>query len=108
MTRVAAGTRTFVNYADGALTSAENRPAIDRTLSWREGQLVFDGDTLGQAAAEFNRYNAMKIRIAPDLSGEKVVGRFRTNEPEAFARAASVMFDARIRKGDGNIELSRN
>jgi len=106
--KVAAGTRTYVTYASGSAASTENRLAIDRTLSWRDGQLVFEGDTLGDAAAEFNRYNAVKIRVSPELSGEKVVGRFRTNEPEAFARAASIMFDARIKRGDRNIELSRN
>lgn len=108
MARISAGTRTYVTYASGSAASTENRPAIDRTLSWRDGQLVFDGDTLGEAAAEFNRYNVVKIKVAPELSGEKVVGRFRTNEPEAFARAASIMFDARVRKEDRNIELSRN
>jgi len=107
LARIAAGTRTYVTYASGSAASTENRPAIDRTLSWRDGQLVFEGDTLGEAAAEFNRYNAVKIRVAPELAGEKVVGRFRTNEPEAFARAASIMFDAQVRKEDRSIELSR-
>ena len=106
--RVSAGTRTYVTYAGGPVASTGNRAAaIDRTLSWRVGQLVFDGDTLGDAAAEFNRYNAVKIRVSPELSGEKVIGRFRTNEPEAFARAASIMFDAHVRKEDRDIELSR-
>jgi transmembrane sensor len=107
LAKVSAGTRTYVAYASGSAASSENRAAIDRTLSWRDGQLVFDGDTLGDAAAEFNRYNAVKISVAPELSGEKVVGRFRTNEPEAFARAASIMFDAQVRREDRNIELSR-
>ena len=107
LTRISAGARTHVSYSGGSAAITENRAVIDRTLAWRDGQLVFDGDTLGDAAAEFNRYNAVKIRVAPELAGEKVVGRFRTNEPDAFARAASIMFDAHVRREDRDIELSR-
>jgi transmembrane sensor len=106
--RIAAGTRTFVDNASGPQRAAEAGPDIDRSLAWRSGQLIFDGDTLGAAAAEFNRYNSVQVRIAdPVLAQEKFVGRFRTNEPDAFARAAAVILGAHAHVGGDEIVLSR-
>jgi transmembrane sensor len=51
----------------------------------------------GEAAAEFNRYNSRKIVIVGQgLADEKLVGWFRTNEPESFARAAAASFGAQV------------
>jgi hypothetical protein len=66
-------------------------------LAWRDGQIVLDGDGFGEAAAEFNRYNSRKIVIVGQgLADEKLVGWFRTNEPESFARAAAASFGAQV------------
>jgi len=106
--RIAAGARTFVNDMAGPAAPVEASLEIDRTLAWRNGQLIFDGDTLADAAAEFNRYNRVKLEIDPALASERVVGRFRTNEPDAFARAASAMLGARVQIGAERIDVSRN
>lgn len=107
--RVSAGARTFVSDTAGPALAVEASIAIDRSLSWRNGQLIFDGDTLGEAAAEFNRYNAIKVEVADtSLAQEKMIGRFRTNEPDAFARAAAGIFGARVTFEGDRIILSRN
>ncbi|BBE35276.1 FecR family protein [Sphingosinicella microcystinivorans] len=106
--RVSAGARTFVSDATGPAPVVEASIEIDRTLAWRNGQLIFDGDTLGEAAAEFNRYNRVKVEVAdPALAGEKMIGRFRTNEPDAFARAAAGLLGARVDISADRIVLSR-
>ncbi len=106
--RVSAGMRTFVGKTPGAPQVVATGEEIDRSLSWRTGQLVFEGDTVAEAAAAFNRYNAVKLEIAdPALGQEKMIGRFRTNEPDAFARAAAALLDARVEIGPGRIVLSR-
>lgn len=106
--RVSAGMRTFVGSAPGAPRVVTVGDEIDRSLSWRTGQLVFDGDTVAAAAAAFNRYNAVKLEIVdPALADEKMIGRFRTNEPDAFARAAAALLDARVETGPDRIVLSR-
>jgi len=88
--RVSAGERTFASEAPAALE-------INRHLAWRDGQIVLDGDGFGEAAAEFNRYNSRKIVIVGQgLADEKLVGWFRTNEPESFARAAAASFGAQV------------
>lgn len=107
--RVSAGMRTFVNAAAVPAPAMAAGAEIDRSLAWRSGELVFEGDTVGEAAAAFNRYNAVKLEIAdPALAGEKMIGRFRTNEPDAFARAAAVLLDAEVDTGGGRIVLSRD
>jgi transmembrane sensor len=106
--RLSAGMRTFVGKTPGAPRVIAAGEEIDRSLSWRTGQLVFEGDTVAEAAAAFNRYNAVKLEITdPALGQEKMIGRFRTNEPDAFARAAAALLDARVETGAERIVLSR-
>lgn len=106
--RVSAGARTFVSDATGPAPAVEASVEIDRTLAWRNGQLIFDGDTLAEAAAEFNRYNRIKVEVAdPGLAREKMIGRFRTNEPDAFARAAAGLLGAKAEISADRIVLSR-
>lgn len=106
--RVAAGARIAVADAGGPAAVQEAGAEIDRSLAWRNGQLVFDGDSLGEAVAEFNRYNRLQVRIDdPSLASERFVGRFRTNEPDAFARAAATILNAHTQVGPDEIRLSR-
>lgn len=104
---VRAGARAFVAELGGPQSPVEDALGIDRKLAWRQGALKFEGDTLGAAAAEFNRYNRIKLEIDPGLSDERVVGRFRIDEPDAFARAASIMFDARVERARETIRIAR-
>ncbi len=95
--RVTAGERVFASDSAGAARPLPASLEITRELAWREGQIVLDGEAFGAAAEEFNRYNARKIVIAdPALAEQKLVGWFRTNEPESFARAAAASFGARV------------
>ncbi|MBO9560425.1 MAG: FecR domain-containing protein [Caulobacter sp.] len=95
--RVRAGERIFVSDEVGPASPAAAPIDITRSLAWREGQIVLDGEAFAAAAAEFNRYNARKIVIADETMGEeKLVGWFRTNEPESFARAAASSFGGKV------------
>lgn len=104
--RVVAGEQVFVSDAAGASSPVKRPLEMDRALSWREGQIVLDGDTIAAAAAEFNRYNTRKIVIVdPDLESRTVVGWFRTNEPESFAEAVGVAHGAGVNVGADVIML---
>lgn len=94
--RVEAGTRAFVAPDKAVVSVAAATEEIDRALAWRTGQLVFDGDTVAEAVAEFNRYNVRKITLSDAALGQKkMIGRFRTNEPDAFAHAVEMLTDSR-------------
>jgi transmembrane sensor len=104
--RVVAGEQVFVSDQAGASSPVKRPLEMDRALSWRDGQIVLDGDTIAAAAAEFNRYNTRKIVIVdPDLEGRTVVGWFRTNEPESFAEAVGIAHGAGVKVGDDVIML---
>jgi transmembrane sensor len=107
--RVAAGSRASVHDEDGMQQVIEASADIDRSLAWRSGEFIFDGDTLGQAVAQFNRYNAVQLTIdSPALAAERLVGRFHINEPDAFADAAARMLGAHVSVTPARIILSRN
>ncbi|MBI1685550.1 FecR family protein [Caulobacter hibisci] len=95
--RVTAGERVFASDSAGAARPVPASLEITRELAWREGQIVLDGEAFGAAAEEFNRYNARKIVIVDrGLADQRLVGWFRTNEPESFARAAAASFGGRV------------
>uniref|UniRef100_B0T3U4 Anti-FecI sigma factor, FecR n=1 Tax=Caulobacter sp. (strain K31) TaxID=366602 RepID=B0T3U4_CAUSK len=105
--RISAGQRVFADNTLGILTPPEPEVDLNRQLAWRDGQIVLDGQTLAEAAAEFNRYNKRKIEIADlRLADARFVGWFRTSDPEGFAQAAAATFKGRVSVGDDTIVLS--
>lgn len=82
---------------------------IERGLAWRNGEIALDGESLGEAAAQFNRYNSRQILIEdPRLAQERFVGLFRTNEPESFAAAVATSIGAKVSEDERYIRLSLN
>jgi len=107
--RVEADASAFVANDAPPLAPVVDGDQNDRALAWRSGQLVFDGDTLEAAAEEFNRYNAIQVVVVdPGLRTEKLVGRFHTNEPKAFAGAAARMLGAKVEFDGREIRLKRD
>jgi len=94
--RISHGDQAVVTPAAPPAVAPEGAEEIDRKLAWRTGLIVLSGETLSQAAAEFNRYNDRQIVIEdPDLASETYVGRFHTNDPEAFVKAVTLTLGAR-------------
>ncbi len=79
---------------------------VSRHLAWRVGRISVNGETLEAAAAEFNRYNRVKITVDPALAMAKVVGVFDCNDPVAFARSAAITFGADIAQDPERLQLS--
>ena len=79
---------------------------IDRTLSWREGFLVFDDLSLVEVVAEFNRYNRTKMVVMdPELEKIRIGGKFRSGNVETFSRLLTEGFDLRVERKRGLIEI---
>jgi transmembrane sensor len=94
--RLDAGSKAFLTQGQPP-QAVKAETQIANALAWRSGQIALYGETLADAAAEFNRYNARKIVIAdPELASEKVVGQFGAYDPEGFARAAAGMLGAHV------------
>jgi transmembrane sensor len=53
--------------------------------AWTRRQLIFENQSLGEIAAELNRYNRRIIDIQSEsLRDEQVTGVFQSNDPESF------------------------
>jgi transmembrane sensor len=69
---------------------AEALPSADmgRKLAWRQGQLIYTGQPLGEVLADISRYSNIKIELAdPALENLPVGGAFRTDQIEAIFAA---------------------
>ena len=79
-----------------AKPSVDN-PSIEKATGWMRGQLIFDHTPLLEAAAEFNRYNKLKIVVAsPETSRIPIGGIFRIGDSRSFARAVAASYDLKV------------
>ncbi len=75
---------------------------ITRRLSWTEGMLIFNGETLAEAVAEINRYNRRQIQITdPSIANRKIGGAFKATKPDLFATALEKTFGVEVRVYEG-------
>ena len=88
-----------------AAVSKDHAPeAVANALAWREGQIALTGQSLAQAADEYNRYNRLKIVIQdPELGQERLLGRYSADDPEGFSNAIARSFGADITRSDNTI-----
>lgn len=106
--RLVAGMAGRFGMADAAARRAS--PAeMERLLAWRYGAIVLDGETLGEAVAEFNRYNLRKMEVAdPGIAGLKLGGYFQASDLNSFVQALRSSFGVNVAEGgDQTLYLSR-
>jgi transmembrane sensor len=61
---------------------------MGRKLAWRQGQLIYTGQPLGEVLADISRYSNIKIELAdPALQNLPVGGAFRADQIEAIFAA---------------------
>ncbi|MGE0115081.1 MAG: FecR domain-containing protein [Steroidobacteraceae bacterium] len=95
--------------ADGTITVRQlSADALMRRQAWQGGNISLNGDTLLAAAAEFNRYNRIKIAVDADIANETVVGWFDCNDPMAFANSVAHTFNAEVIVEDSRIRIRQS
>jgi transmembrane sensor len=58
---------------------------VDKTTAWTQRRLVFDEQTVAAVAAEFNRYNRIRVIVAdPVLAERRISGVIDVDDPGAF------------------------
>ncbi len=84
-------------------------PDMARQLSWTQGRLTFDGETLAEAVEEFNRYNPRVLAIAdPTISAIRVGGSFQPTDLPSFIAALERSFGVKVQSADAReIRLAR-
>jgi transmembrane sensor len=90
---------SLVGVSLQTLSSAE----IARRLEWTAGYLAFSGETLGEVAEEFNRYNSKQLVVEdPGIRRLRIGGKFQSTNPEGFARALRPMGVQRLDSYDAD------
>jgi transmembrane sensor len=88
----------------------DEKPVADaeQALSWRTGHVVLRKTRLGDAVAEFNRYNVRQIVIAdPALAQIEVGGNFQSGNIDGFVRLLQAGFRIHAEDRGARIVLSR-
>ncbi|CAN7433078.1 FecR family protein [Caulobacter sp. LjRoot300] len=106
--RLRAGQGAFVDATAVVRPALAGPEAVDRKLEWRYGKIDLAGETLGEAVADFNRYNDRKLVIAdPGIASERLYGAFNTGGPDAFAAAVGASLGVEVEVRDSEIILGR-
>jgi transmembrane sensor len=92
--------------AAGAAT--KRKTDVVRATSWRQGQIIFDDDTLATAVAEVNRYSVRKIILAdPRLASLRMSGVFTAGHSESFVETVTGNFPIKVTAdSDGRLLLT--
>ncbi len=78
---------------------------LNRELAWRQGDIVFSGEPLSQAAAEMQRYTQTRISVDPAVAHHSVGGYFRTNDVAAFIETVESVFPVRAVRSKGEVRF---
>ncbi|SRR5579859_36933 len=106
--RLSAGDKATVLERQPILTETAAPAEIDRKLAWRSGKIDLAGETLGEAAAEFNRYNQREMVVRQQsLLSKRFYGVFRTDDPEGFAKAVHSSLNVPVEITKDSIVIGR-
>jgi transmembrane sensor len=104
--KVSEGSGAVIQPRNVALTRLGPK-LIDQRTAWREQMVELDGETIEQAANEFNRYRTTPILIGDTrVSALRIGGRFRTTDSREFLSALQYSLPIRVVTGeDGSVML---
>ena len=106
--RMAAGSQALAPDNAPIVAASLTPSEVDKALAWRVGRLVFEGETLRNAAADFARYSDTRIVIDdPAVSNMTITGLFVSNDPVGFAKAVAQSLNLRARVSAGEVHLGR-
>ena len=89
------------------LLAARSPERVENGLAWRSGMLTFDQSTLGEAAAEFNRYNRKRIEVVdPGAAEIRIGGTFQASNVDAFVRLLRDAYGLRVEANDDFVKIS--
>jgi transmembrane sensor len=83
------------------------KPDVTSGLAWRRGMLVFNQQTLAEAAEEFNRYNARKLVVEGDAGRIRIGGSFKADNVDVFVLLLHRGFGLSVDDQGNRIVVSR-
>jgi transmembrane sensor len=89
------------------LLTPRSADRVADALSWRQGRLIFDQSTLGDAAEEFNRYNRKQLIVTdPAVAKIRIGGDFDADNVDAFVRLLQEAFGLKIQATGEELRIS--
>lgn len=105
---VARGQQLHVDADHAEIVPAPPIAAIN-AAAWQRGEIVFDGQTLEEAIAEYNRTLSRKLRIDdPAVGALRIGGRFDLFRPQAFLASVKSSFGLDAEPVGDAVVLKRN
>jgi transmembrane sensor len=89
------------------LVMAKRERDIADGLSWRIGMLIFNQQTLAEAAEQFNRYNERQIFVEGSARKIRIGGSFKANNVEVFVLLLHRGFGLSVNDEGKRIVVSR-
>jgi transmembrane sensor len=102
---VAQAGHAVITKGGETLVMAKSDIAAD--LSWRSGMLVFNQQTLGEAAEQFNRYNLRKLVVEGDARKIRIGGSFKADNVDVFVLLLHRGFGLSVNDQGKRITVSR-
>lgn len=87
----------FVDASTGARKAVLTSREVQRMASWRQGLLIFEGQTVGAAVEMVNRHTEIPVIIDdPTLVRAEFMGVLKIGDAHAFADAIAQAFNAEV------------
>lgn len=82
------------------------QPELTTNLSWRQGNLIFTGESLQEAMAEVSRYTQVKFQIADKtIEDIKIAGRFKIGDVNGLVAALTTNFNIKANRVGNNLVI---
>jgi len=104
---VAAGEELLLGSSEDDIREIEPEE-IEVKLSWRDGDLIFRGESLEEAVTEIGRYTSVEfVFLDDDLRKVRIAGLFRAGDVDGLLATLRENFDISYQRyGDGKVLLS--
>jgi transmembrane sensor len=74
-----------------------------RVLSWAEGRLIFENESVERAVSEFNRYNRIQLAVNDAaLAQRPISGVFSASDPESFVAFIQSVAAVRVTRNEAD------
>lgn len=94
-----AGESLHINENDGNVIKENVTGAeLESRLAWRQGMLLFQGDSLEKAIREVSRYTDIQIDVDEKVRDISVLGNFRTGDIEGMLLSLSITFNLQVER----------
>ena len=103
---LSAGEQLSTATADYAIVPVSSEQ-LSSELAWRQGAIIFDGESVSEAVREIERYTDARIVVSDSrVAALRVGGRFRTDDVQGFLDGLQAALPVTIRRAaDGQVYI---